>query len=415
MCATLGASAQPLKLKNIDAARSRIWAEWVGHWQTEARTSLPQQELTDQWHFTWTLPDSLEPNAQWNYYWGHEGQSDQPRPLTIYLHGSGPRDAEWTTGYKLARRFAREVPGYYYVPQIPQEGRWYRWYQRSKQWAYEHLLRRAMVQGDIDPDRIYLIGISEGGYGSQRLASFYADYLAGAGPMAGGEPLKNAPAENCGNIAFSLLTGVKDKGFYRDELTYWTQQAFDSLQVLYPDRYLHRVNLIPGYGHFIPYDLTLRWLKHSRRQAQPRHFQWEDFEMDGRHRQGFYNLEVVDGGRQMTDSGRRMYQMDIEGQTVRLKVEDITYSTIQTDTIWGIEMRFARQFTPAKQGRVRLYLSPELVDLSRPITVILGDRCVFRGRVECDECWLRQSLALFGDPRRLFPAALDIEISKFEN
>ena len=78
------------------------------------------------------------------------------------------------------------------------------------------------------PTAFYVFGISEGGYGSQRLASFYADYWAAAGPMAGGEPLKNAPVENCANMGFSFLTVPTITGFYRNILTYYTQVAFDS-------------------------------------------------------------------------------------------------------------------------------------------------------------------------------------------
>lgn len=440
LLATLSGTAQPLKLSKIQAARTRIWSEWQASQASASNLNLPSQELTNAWFYTWPLPADLEPSANLNYYWGKAGSNDNVNdddndsvpavngggknhksPLVIYLHGSGPREMEWKTGYKLAHYFAHEVPGYYFVPQIPQEGQWYRWYQRSKQWAYERLLRLALAGGHVDPDQIYIIGISEGGYGSQRLASFYADYLAGAGPMAGGEPLKNAPAENCGNIAFSLLTGVQDKGFYRDELTYWTQQAFDSLQALYPQRYLHRVNLIPGYGHSIPYGLSLKWLRHFRRTAQPLHFLWEDFEMDGRHRQGFYNLQVAfdpsADNRQPTtyenenQQGRRMYKMDIEGQTVNLKVDDVKYITTKTDTIWGIEMRFARQFTPATKGKVRLYLSEQMVDLRQPVKVVVNGREAFSGRLKCDERWLHESLQLFGDPRRIFPAAVEIDLA----
>ncbi len=98
----------------------------------------------------------------------------------------------------------------YFIPQIPNEGEWYRWYQRGKQWAWERLLRQALLRDEIDADKVYFMGISEGAYGSQRLASYYADYLAGAGPMAGGEPLVNAPAENLRNTAFVLRTGQRD-------------------------------------------------------------------------------------------------------------------------------------------------------------------------------------------------------------
>lgn len=402
---SLPVAAHSLKPKQVADARQRIWTEWQQRYDRPSRLNLPYQALTNAWHFTWQLPAELEPNAEWNYYWGRKGQAEGAMPLYIYLHGSGPRDMEWQTGYRLAQWFD-DAPCYYYIPQIPQEGPWYRWYQRSKQWAYEQLLQYALASDSIDPDRIYLFGISEGGYGSQRLASFYADYLAAAGPMAGGEPLKNAPAENCSHIGFSLLTGAQDKGFYRDELTYWTQQAFDSLQVRNPGRYAHRINLIPGRGHSIDYRLTTPWLSHFRRNAQPRTFDWEDFEMDGRRREGFYNLQVL----RRSDAYRQMYRMAIDGQTVRLTVEDIAYTTTQLDSVWGIEMRFARTFTPSTTGKVRLYLSEEIVDLTQPVTVYLNGRKAFHGRLDLDERWLHESLKLFGDPRRIFPAAVELEL-----
>lgn len=97
-----------------------------------------------------------------------------------------------------------DAPSLYFVPQIPNEGGYYRWWQLSKQYAWEKLFRQALAYGVADANRLYVLGVSEGGYGSQRLASFYADYWAAAGPMAGGEPLKNAPADNCANIGFSF-------------------------------------------------------------------------------------------------------------------------------------------------------------------------------------------------------------------
>lgn len=110
------------------------------------------------------------------------------------------------TGLNICSRFD-DAPSVYFIPQIPNEGGYYRWWQKAKQYAWEKLFRQALVSGHVNPDKLFIFGISEGGYGSQRLASFYADYLAGAGPMAGGEPLKNAlpktaltspsPADRC--------------------------------------------------------------------------------------------------------------------------------------------------------------------------------------------------------------------------
>ena len=147
--------------------------------------------------------------------------------------------SEWSTGLNICRNFD-DAPSVYFIPQIPNEGEYYRWWQKAKQFAWEKLLRQSLLLGKIDPNRVYVFGISEGGYGSQRLASFYADYWAAAGPMAGGEPLKNAPAENCSNIAFSLRTGDKDTGFYRNTLTGYVLEAFDSLAHQHPGYFTHK-------------------------------------------------------------------------------------------------------------------------------------------------------------------------------
>ena len=126
------------------------------------------------------------------YYYGVKGSTAGKLPLFLYLHGSGPKEQEWATGLILGNRF-QDGPSLYFIPQIPNEGDYYRWWQVAKQFAWEKLIRQALVEGNVDANRLYVFGISEGGYGSQRLASFYADYWAAAGPMAGGEPLKNAP------------------------------------------------------------------------------------------------------------------------------------------------------------------------------------------------------------------------------
>ena len=206
--------------KELDAFRKQL---------TEA---LSKENVT-----TWSIPADLEPNAKMNFYLGTKGEKpENGYPVFLYLHGSGPRSAEWSTGLRLAQHF-QDGPSMYIVPQIPQEGEWYRWWQRSKQWAWERILRILLSMPEVDKSRIYVFGISEGGYGSQRLASYYADFFAAAGPMAGGEPLINAPVENIGNIGFSFLTGDKDLMFYRNLLTHTTGEKLDSMQVLFPNEY----------------------------------------------------------------------------------------------------------------------------------------------------------------------------------
>ena len=355
---------------------------------------------------TWTLPDSLEPNAKMNFYLGVKG--DMPKdgyPVFLYLHGSGPRANEWATGLKLAKHF-NDGPSMYIVPQIPQEGEWYRWWQRSKQWTWEKVLRIILSMPEVDKNRIYVFGISEGGYGSQRLASFYADYWAAAGPMAGGEPLINAPVENLAHVPLSFLTGDRDFMFYRHLLTKTTGEKLDSMQRIHPNEYVHRVKLLEGYGHSIDYTPTTPWLAQHKRNAQPRHFLWENFEMDGLKRNAFYNLQVLEE----EDEFRTKYEFTANADnSIDIKVDAVKYNPTWKDPRWGINMLFSKEFTPAQHGHLRIFLSDQLVDLKKKVTVRINGKEVFNGKVKGSKKNQKLAHELWGDPMRNFKYAVEVK------
>ena len=396
---------QDIKNKQIADYREMVWTAWreANHDFKEDKLIAPHA-LKAKEHGAWHLPAALEPNATMPFYFGSKKDAQSPAPLFVYLHGSGPKAQEWSIGLQLAQSF-EDAPSMYFVPQIPNEGQWYRWWQRSKQYAWDALLRQALVRQDVNPRRLYVFGISEGGYGSQRLASFYADYLAAAGPMAGGEPLKNAPAENLSNIGFSLRTGAKDYGFYRERLTRYTREALDSLEHLYPAGYRHRVELIPERGHHIDYRPTTPWLAAFERNPWPKHFIWEDYEMDGQHRTGFYNLWI----HTRPDSTlRTRYDLHIEDNEINISIENVAYTCTELDPKWGIELKFARTYTPATNGRLTLFLNEHLVKLTRPVIVKVNGRQVYNGRPRLSVQSLAQSAQVFGDPLRLFPVAVEV-------
>ena len=355
---------------------------------------------------TWALPDSLEPNARMNFYLGAKGEKPKDGyPVFIYLHGSGPRENEWATGLRLARMF-QDGPSMYIVPQIPQEGEWYRWWQRSKQWAWEKILRILLSMPEVDKNRIYVFGISEGGYGSQRLASFYADYWAAAGPMAGGEPLVNAPVENIGNVPFSFLTGDKDYMFYRHLLTKTTGEKLDSMQRIYPNEYKHRVELIPDKGHSIDYTPTTPWLAQHKRNAQPRHFIWENLEMDALKRNAFYNLQVL----KEDNAFRTQYEFTANADnSIDLKVDAVKYNTTWKDPRWGIDMLFSKDLTPAQHGHLRIFLSDQLVDLNQKVTIRINGKEVFNGKIKDSKKAQKLASELWGDPMRNFKHAIEVK------
>lgn len=396
-----------IKLSKIDDTRNCVWQCWHNAVAAYNEEKLPQASTGNGRDTTyWNIPTHPEPDARMPFHYIYKGDKPQEGyPFFLYMHGSGPKKQEWDTGYYICNEF-KDSPSAYFIPQIPSENL-YRWAVQPQQLAWEKLLRLALLSDDINPNRIYFFGISEGGYGSQRLASFYADYLAGAGPMAGGEPLINAPAENLANTAFSLRTGARDFGFGRNYMTVTAARTLDSLQTIHPAHYKHQVTLIPKMGHSIDYSPTTPWLAQFARNPHPTYFYWEDYDMYGRHRKGFQNIRVNTTSRN-SDEERTCYEMRIQGNTILLNVKNVTYRT--TGTMQGIPMLFEKSYTEATKGNITIFLTEELFDFEKPVIVVLNGKIAYNGKVTPTLKSMVESCALFYDPERVFPAAIDIDI-----
>lgn len=401
---------EKISTNKIEEIRSKVWNCWRNAVEAFEETKLIAPFANNEPRDTgyWQLPNELEKDALMPYYFIKKGEKpEKGYPLFLYMHGSGPKTSEWENGFKLCHSYD-DAPSLHFIPQIPNGyGELYRWAIQSKQWAWEKLLRLAFLKNDIDPNRIYFYGISEGGYGSQRLASFYADYLAGAGPMAGGEPLKNAPMENLANIAFSLRTGERDYGFGRNYMTYTAKMTMDSLQKVHPGLYNHFIEIVPGMGHSIDYDKTTPWLKQHTRNANPTYFYWEDYDMYGRHRTGFYNLKVNETSRN-NDEERTCYEVKMSNNKVELNVKNVSYTT--THAMYNIPMLFKKEYSEATKGNVTIYLSEKHFDFKKPIQIVVNGKEVFNGKVKPNLNAMIESCAEFFDPERIFPASVNVDI-----
>lgn len=115
-------------------------------------------------------------------------------PFMLFLHGRGESDgplsvvAKWGPPMRLA---AGEHLKYLVVsPQCPKESAWNR---DDQQKRLLELLAHIKKTYHIDDDRIYLTGLSMGGYGSWRLATDHPEMFAAAAPVCGaGDPTKAA-------------------------------------------------------------------------------------------------------------------------------------------------------------------------------------------------------------------------------
>lgn len=391
-------AGNPIKIAQLDQSSKRIWALWK-----KANTDtdeLPEPvmasaEIKTYPVFKWLMK---EEDPMPFYYFSKEAQPKTGYPLFLNLHGSGPKVGEFNATIGWSLRY-KDAPAIYFIPQIPNERR-YRWWFKSEQYAWEKLFRLSMVSGKVDANKIYVMGISEGGYGSQRLGAFYADYLAGAGPMAGGEPLRNAPVLNYRNIAFSFQTGENDGGFGRNTLTKRAKVVFDSLQSVYKGGFTHKIELQPGKGHAIDYTKTTPYLIQYVRNPQPAAVSWVLFPMDGRYRNGFYNVSInkplglIEGA----EFDRAVFDlnMDKSKNTVSLEVK--------------LQDADGQKSAAVKQGEISIFLSPSLIDLSKKVKVIYKGKVVFNDKLKLSDAVMAESCALFGDPERLFPAKVTLTL-----
>lgn len=121
------------------------------------------------------------------------------RPLLIFLHGLGSSGQAAFDGLRLAELGARERV-FVIAPDgsIDSRGRRF-WNAHPACCDFDHrgiddvariaqLLELWMARHDVDPSRLYVMGHSNGGFMTQRLACALGDRIAGAASLAGAAP-----------------------------------------------------------------------------------------------------------------------------------------------------------------------------------------------------------------------------------
>lgn len=205
-------------------------------------------------------------------------------PMFLCLHGGGGNaDAtgphawdvntgEWQAQRTLAARLYPS-PGLYFVPRMPDD-RQGRWWFTTCQRAFDAVIRTALRRCDVDPDRVYLLGISEGGYGAIRFAGNRPDRFAACNAMAAAEPLATSPPETMRNVALRIDIGERDTMFDRIGLARTMAERLTALHAADPQGYVFELAVQAGRGHGIDYRPGPRWLVDKVRDPKPARVVW---------------------------------------------------------------------------------------------------------------------------------------------
>ena len=127
-------------------------------------------------------------------------------PMILFLHGIGERGTDVgrvaATGLPKALKDKKEIPFVVVSPQCPANTWW-------RSFDLDVLLDAVMEKYRIDPDRVYLTGLSMGGFGAWELAAAYPQRFAAVAPMCGGG--NPASVRRMRSLPFWVFHGDADK------------------------------------------------------------------------------------------------------------------------------------------------------------------------------------------------------------
>jgi predicted peptidase len=113
------------------------------------------------------------------------GEEKQSWPLIMFLHGAGERGSDLNKvkvhGPPKIVRQRKDFPFIVVSPQCPKDDWW-----TDKVEVLINLLDDIVARYDVDTERIYLTGLSMGGYGTWALAAEYPERFAAIAPICGG-------------------------------------------------------------------------------------------------------------------------------------------------------------------------------------------------------------------------------------
>ena len=208
-----------------------------------AKITAHKGEVKDGYNFWLSEPDTVS----------------EKKPVVIFLHGASlcGNDLQKVKRYGTidAVERGRKIDAYVIAPQNP-----------GGSWNPEkvmNVLEYVESKHNIDTDRVYVVGMSLGGYGTMSFATAYPDKVAAAIAMCGGNTYKDSAPLN--EVPLWIIHGTGD----RDVSVAKSDQVVESMKAADPETPRLVYDRIPGMNHSKPARVfympeTYEWLfEHS--------------------------------------------------------------------------------------------------------------------------------------------------------
>lgn len=311
-------------------------------------------------------------------------------PLVVCLHGAG------FTGNSYLERWAARL-GEWSILACPttMAGTW--WTRPSEELVLA-TIKTVRAHYRIDPDRIYLTGMSNGGIGAWIIGMHHAPRFAAVAPMASGIDDVLFPfLQNLRHTSLYVIHGAKDQ-----IMPVWLSRNVTNelarIGIAYTYREHEWTHPHAG-GHFFPRQelpALVEWFRKQRRDPYLR------------------SLTVVRDASHLTDFGWvridatdriAMFSEQLIDQHGDL-IKNQVYAKLSVDVRGENHI----EVTTERVRRYTLFLNDALIEYSRPLTVVTDGSTSFQGRVTPQVETLLRNARRRRDVDTLFPVQMTIDV-----
>jgi len=276
------------------------------------------------------------------------------------------------------------------------------WWTRHAEDLVMATLQDVQSRYHVDPNRVFLTGMSNGGIGAYLIGAHHATRFAAVVPMAAGLDNVLMPfLENFRQTPLYIIHGTEDHVMPVD-LSRASVGELERLGYPYVYREHHHVHPQAG-GHFFPREelpALIAWLDHQRREPNPKQL---TVVRDASHLDPFGWIRI-DGTERIARFTEALIDHKDKFITNRI------YAKLEAEIVDGNRIEVRTHHI----RRYMVYLNDKLVNFSRPITITTNGVLSYEGMVTSSPRIMLKEARLRHDPETVYTASVAIDVVSFE-
>ena len=399
------AKLPPLGKADAEKWWQALWTAWVEHVK---QTRTPQQiELGDPWKTgkgivpaTWWPAPEKKQALVMRYFTRVFGQKPEGGwPLYINLHAGGNNQRDNDRCWALTRSQYAIGTGLYLCPRSLRDLA-ESWYDPINYPLLDRILAEAMALWDVNPDKIYLMGFSMGGWGVMHLGPALPDRWAAVSATSGAGfvgPTGRSQPDNLRNTPILIQSGGTDLAFGRLPLSRAFAAALKGFHERDPAGYEVVFKEHAGQGHQIKDGDAPGWLALHTRDPLPTRIVWQQpFPTVGNSKEDIDKLNERDWASAAHYARQVGWLRNEKPGAYQRIVASRDGNTVTIEEAEHVE-------------ELVLLLDDRMADLDQPVRVLCGGKELASVTPKRTVDALIASLIARGDPRLMFSAELPVK------